>query len=162
MMKHCLCTLLLMSVAFVGCGPTEEDVRRIVHEELSKAMERTTVAPTKTIGPYSPAVQVGKFLFVSGQIGIDQTTGQLNSESIEAETRQALENVVAILRAAGYDSSHVVSATVFLKNMNDFERMNRVYAGFFSEGNYPARTTVGISELPRQANVEIAMVAYKH
>lgn len=162
MMKHSPLPFLLMIVSFVGCGPKEEDIRRIVHEELRKTMARTNVTPTRTIGPYSPAVQVGNFLFISGQIGIDQQTGQLNSESFEAETRQTLENIRTILRAAGYDSSHVVSSTVFLKNMNDFEKMNSVYAGFFPEGNYPARTTVGVTELPRHANVEIAVVAHKN
>lgn len=154
-------TSVFLLVALMGCGPTEDDVRRFVHEELSRAMQRTTIALTKTIGPYSPAVRIGNFLFVSGQIGIDQNTGQLRSESFEAETRQALENIRTILNAAGFDSSHVVSTTVFLKNMNDFEKMNRVYENFFPAGSYPARTTVGVSELPRGANMEIAVVAYK-
>lgn len=154
-------TYVFVIVALMGCGPTKDEVRRLVHEELSNAMQKTIVAPTKTIGPYSPAVRIGNFLFVSGQIGIDQTTGQLNSESFEAETRRALENVRTILHAAGYDSSDVVNATVFLKNMDDFEKMNRVYERFFPEGSYPARTTVGVSELPRGANMEIAVVAYK-
>ncbi len=154
-------TLIVVSVMFMGCGPKEEDVRRIVLEELGKATQRTVFAPTKTIGPYSPAVQVGRFLFLSGQIGIDSNTGQLNNPSFEIETQQVLKNIFTILRAAGYDSSHVVSTTVFLKNMNDFEKMNSVYARFFSEGDYPARTTVAVSELPRSANIEIAVVAYK-
>lgn len=139
---------VIVLVSLFGCGRTANDTRQIV-------------APTKTLGPYSPAVRVGGFLFVSGQIGMDQATGQLKNENIEVETRQALENVRTILHAAGYDSSHVINATVYLKSMNDYATMNRIYAGFFGEGNYPARTTVAVSDLPRQANIEIAVIAWK-
>lgn len=153
--------ICLAGILLGGCRPKEEDVRRVVHEEMSKSMERKVVAPVEVIGPYSPAVKVGGFLFVSGQIGLDQETGQLQNENIEAETRQVLENINRILRSEGYDSSHVVNATVYLKNMNDYPKMNLIYGGYFQEGNYPARTTVGVTELPRGANVEIAVVAYK-
>jgi 2-iminobutanoate/2-iminopropanoate deaminase len=124
-------------------------------------MEKTVIKPVDVIGPYSPAVRIGGFLFVSGQIALDQATGRLLNESIEEETRQVLENLSAILRVAGYDSSHVVSATVYLKNINDYQRMNLVYGGYFQEGRYPARVAVEVCNLPRQANVEIAVVAYK-
>ena len=154
-------SFLVLGVVVLGCGPTQEDVRRLVREEMIRAMERKIVSPTKTIGPYSPAVRVGNFLFVSGQIGLDQNTGQLKSEAIEAETHQALINMNTILHSEGYDSSHVVSATVYLKNMNDYAKMNTVYGAFFREGDYPARTTVAVSELPKQANIEITVIAYK-
>ncbi len=150
-----LCLLML------GCNRPQEDVRSIVREELGKATERKFISPTETIGPYTPAVRIGNFLFLSGQIGLDQSTGQLRNEDIETETRQVLDNVNTILRAAGYDSSHVVSATVYLKNMDDYGKMNRVYGGYFAEGSYPARTTVAVADLPKQANVEIAVVACK-
>ncbi len=133
----------------------------MVREELSRTMVRKVVSPVQVIGPYSPAVRVGNFLFVSGQIGLDQETGQLKNESIEGETHQVLENLNRILYSEGYDSSHVVSATVYLKNMNDYPKMNLIYGGYFQEGNYPARATVGVTELPRGANVEIAVVAWK-
>lgn len=152
---------ILISVFLGGCGPKEEDVRRIVREEMSRAMERKIVAPVEVIGPYSPAVRIGNFLFVSGQIGLDQETGQLMNESIETETRQVLENINRILRSEGYDSSHVVTATVYLKNLNDYAKMNLIYGGYFQEGNYPARAAVGVTELPRGANVEIMVTAYK-
>jgi 2-iminobutanoate/2-iminopropanoate deaminase len=151
----------LLHLLFAGCGPTEEDVRRIVSEEMRKGLERTTVSPVDVIGPYSPAVRVGGFLFVSGQIGMDRETGHLRNESIETETRQVMENLMHILRSAGYDSSHVVSATVYLKNMNDYAKMNLIYGGYFPDDRYPARAAVAVNELPRQANVEIAVVAYK-
>jgi 2-iminobutanoate/2-iminopropanoate deaminase len=153
-----LCAVLF----FLGCGPREEDVRRMVREEMGKAMQRRVVSPVQVIGPYSPAVRVGNFLFVSGQIGLDQETGRMKNESIEAETRQVLDNLNRVLHAEGYDSSHVVSATVYLKNMNDYPKMNLIYGGYFQEGNYPARATVGVTELPKGANVEIAVIAHKN
>ena len=144
-----------------SCGPTEDELRRMVRDEISSAAQRSIVSPVEVIGPYSPAVGVGNFLFVSGQIGIDQETGELQNESIEAETRQVLDNLSNILHAAGYDSSHVVSTTVYLRNMEDYPKMNLIYGGYFEDGNYPARQTVEVSALPRGANVEIALVAYR-
>ena len=154
--------LVLSALLFtVGCSPREEDVRRIVREELQRGVEKTVYKPGNVIGPYSPAIRVGKFLFVSGQIALDPGTGTLQSGTIEAETRQVLENLRRILSAAGYDSSHVVSATVYLKNMSDYQKMNVVYGGYFQDGAYPARVAVQVAELPRQANVEISAIAYK-
>lgn len=156
-----LALLLAMLVTVGGCGPSDSDIRRMVNEELSAAMKRTIVKPVEVVGPYSPAVRIGNFLFVSGQIGLDQETGMLRNDNIETETRQTLDNLMTILKTEGYDSSDVVSATVYLKNMNDYARMNLIYGGYFEEGNYPARVTVEVSNLPRQANVEIAIIAYK-
>jgi 2-iminobutanoate/2-iminopropanoate deaminase len=155
--------LLLLSTAvmLLGCGSRDEDIRKLVRDELGRTLDRKIVAPVPTIGPYSPAVRVGNFLFVSGQIGLDQATGQLRNGSIDEETRQALENVGRILRAEGFDSTNVVNATVYLKNMNDYARMNLIYGGYFQEGAYPARTTVGVTELPKGANVEITVIACK-
>ncbi|MCI0706081.1 MAG: Rid family detoxifying hydrolase [Ignavibacteriae bacterium] len=115
----------------------------------------------KTIGPYSPAVQVGNFLFVSGQIGMDPVTSELAGDDIESQTRQSLTNMMAILQQAGYDSSHIVQCSVFLKDINDFAKMNLIYGGFFEEGSYPTRTTVEVSNLPRNAKVEIAAIAFR-
>jgi 2-iminobutanoate/2-iminopropanoate deaminase len=148
-------------LCLAGCGPGDEEVRNIVRDELRSAMNRQVVANVDVVGPYSPAVKIGNFLFVSGQIGLDQETGLLRAGNIEEETRQVLENLMSILRAEGYDSSHVVSATVYMKNMNDYARMNLIYGGYFQEGNYPARVTVEVSNLPRQANVEISLIAYR-
>lgn len=153
--------ICLMALLWSGCGTKEEDVRRIVREEFSRAMQRKIVSPVQTIGPYSPAVRIGNFLFVSGQIGLDQETGQLRNESIEIETRQALDNINHILLSEGYDSSEVVSATVYLRNMEDYTKMNLIYGGYFQDGNYPARTTVGVTTLPKDASIEITVVAYK-
>ncbi len=154
-----LCTFLAAGLA--GCGQNEADVRRIIREELASSMERTTIRSAEVSGPYSPAVRVGNFLFVSGQIAIDPQTGGLKNENIEMEVRQVLDNLLAVLRREGYDSSHVVSVTVYLKNMNDYQKMNLIYGGYFAEGEYPARVAVEVSNLPRQANVEMSAIAYK-
>lgn len=144
----------------VGCSPSEEDIRRMVRDEMGSAMERSNIRPVEVVGPYSPAVRVGNFLFVSGQIAIDQETGSLRDENIEVETRQVLDNLTRILRSAGFDSSHVVRSTVYLKNMDDYAKMNLIYGGYFQEGGYPSRVTVEVSDLPRRANVEISLIAY--
>jgi 2-iminobutanoate/2-iminopropanoate deaminase len=152
----------ILGCVFAGCCPDHEELRGIVREEISKAMERENLRPSLVIGPYSPAVRIGNLLFVSGQIGLDQETGMLRDDSIEVETRQAMENVMHILRSGGFDSSHVVSATVYLTNMEDYARMNLIYGGYFPEDGYPARAAVEVSELPRGANVEIAVVAWRN
>jgi 2-iminobutanoate/2-iminopropanoate deaminase len=153
--------LASLVMLLAGCRSKDEDIRRIVREEIANAtMQRTIIKPVNVIGPYSPAVKIGRFLFVSGQIALD-STGTLKNESIEVETRQVLNNLDHILHSAGYDSSHAVSATVYLKNMNDYQKMNLVYGGYFQEGNYPARVAVEVANLPRQANVEISLIAYR-
>lgn len=148
-------------IFLAGCAPNEDELRKIVREEIASAdMQRTIIKPVNVIGPYSPAVKIGRFLFVSGQIALD-STGMLKNENIEAETRQVLANLDFVLKSAGYDSSHAVSATVYLKNINDYQKVNQVYGGYFQEGNYPARVAVEVGNLPRQANVEISLIAYK-
>lgn len=118
----------------------------------------TSSKAPKAIGPYSPAVQVGPWLFISGQLGMTPE-GEL-LEGVEDQTRQALENARALLEAAGMDLSHVVKVTVYLADMNDFPAMNAVYEGFF-EPPYPARAAVEVARLPKDARVEIEMIALK-
>ncbi len=113
----------------------------------------------RAIGPYSQAVQVGSWVFCSGQLGMDPKTGRLVPGGIEAQTRQALTNLQHVLEAAGASLDNVVKVTVFLKNMDDFARMNAVYAEFFREP-YPARAAVEVAALPKGALVEIEAVAY--
>jgi 2-iminobutanoate/2-iminopropanoate deaminase len=152
-------SLLVLLAAVAGCGRSDDDLRRIVREEMSAAPRREAITNRGVIGPYSPAIRVGNFLFVSGQIALDPLTGAMKQDDIETETRQVLDNVMGILRGQGFDSSKVVSATVYLKNMNDYAAVNKVYAGYFRENDYPARVAVEVSNLPRQANVEIAVIA---
>lgn len=124
-------------------------------------MEKQIVAPVngpKVIGPYSLGVKAGQLLFVSGQLGLDPATGAMVAGGVEAETRQALKNLQAILETGGCTLQQVVKTTVFLRDMNDFSRMNAVYAEFFKE-NPPARSTVQVAALPRSGAVEIELVA---
>ncbi len=112
----------------------------------------------KPIGPYSQAVRTNGFLFVSGQIAIDPKTGEMVGTDIAAQTERTLENVKGILEAAGSNLHHVVKTTVFLKDMNEFAAMNEVYARFFSMAP-PARSTVQVARLPKDASVEIEVIA---
>jgi len=150
-----------LCIAIGGCRPTDDRIREIVREELSSAAKRTAILDAYAVGPYSPAVRIGNLLFISGQIGINQQTGTLESKDVETETRQALENLMAILRNSGFDSSDIVSTAVYLKDINDYAKMNLIYGGYFEEGNYPARSTMQVAALPRDARVEISAVAYK-
>ena len=123
-----------------------------------KQIIRTESAP-KAIGPYSQAVRAGDFLFASGQIPIDPKTGEFVVGGIAEETEQVLKNIKAVLESAGTDLAHVVKTTVFLADMDDFAAMNEVYGRFFRE-NPPARATVQAARLPRDARVEIEVIAY--
>lgn len=117
----------------------------------------TSAAPA-AIGPYSQAVSLGSLIFTSGQLPIDVATGTF-PEGVEAQTRQSLNNVKAILENAGTCMDNVIKTTVFLSDMNDFGAMNAVYAEFFKEGSFPARSAVEVARLPKDALVEIEVVA---
>ena len=112
----------------------------------------------KALGPYSAGVKAGNFVFTAGQLGIDPESGEFVSGGIEAQTRKALENLAAILQAAGTSLENVVKTTVFLNDMNDFGAMNEVYGQFFTE-NFPARSAVQAARLPKDGLVEIEAVA---
>lgn len=115
----------------------------------------------KAIGPYSQAVAAGKVIYLSGQIPIDPKTGELMKDApIEAQTRLVLENLKAVLAAEKLTMAHIVSTTVYMKDLNDFGKMNEVYAGFFS-GVAPARATVQVARLPRDVAVEIGAIAVR-
>jgi 2-iminobutanoate/2-iminopropanoate deaminase len=118
----------------------------------------TSDAP-KAIGPYSPAVRAGQMVFISGQVPIDPATGNLVDGDIAAQTRRVFDNLGALLKAAGLSYANVVRTTVFLADMNDFAAMNQTYATFFSEP-YPARSTVQVSRLPKDARIEIDVIAH--
>jgi len=118
----------------------------------------TTGRAPAAIGPYSQAVRSGSFLFCSGQIPLDPATGQLVEGGIEAQTAQVLDNLTAVLAAAGLTLRDVVKTTVFLVSMDDFPAMNEVYARSFDE-DPPARSTIGVAALPKGARVEIEAIA---
>lgn len=118
---------------------------------------QTDRAP-QAIGPYSQAIKANGFIFASGQIPLDPTTGQLIEGDARAQTERVLKNVQAVLEAAGSSLNQVIKTTVFLADMNDFAAMNEVYASFFGETR-PARSTVQAARLPRDVSVEIEVVA---
>ncbi len=118
---------------------------------------QTPNAPA-AIGPYSQAIQAGGTIYVSGQLPINPATGEFAGADIRAQARQSLENIKAILAAAGADMAHVVKTTVLLQDMADFAAMNEVYAEYFSEP-YPARAAFQVAKLPKVALVEIEAVA---
>lgn len=123
---------------------------------MSKKIQ-TQNAPA-AIGPYSQAIQAGGTIYVSGQLPINPATGEFAGADIRAQARQSLENIKAILAAAGADMAHVVKTTVLLQDMADFAAMNEVYAEYFSEP-YPARAAFQVAKLPKDALVEIEAVA---
>ena len=124
---------------------------------MNQKIIQTSAAPAP-IGPYNQAVQAGNLLFISGQIAINPADGSLYTGDIAGETKQVMENLDAILLAAGTGFSGVVKTTIFLMDMRSFAAVNEVYATYFT-GNFPARETVQVSGLPRGVNVEISMVA---
>ena len=111
------------------------------------------------IGPYSQAVKAGNLIFVSGQLPLNPTTGEMPSE-IKEQTKQSLENIKAILTEAGATMDHVVKSTVYLADMSLFGPMNEVYGEYFKGGVYPARAAFAVKELPKQALVEIEVIAF--
>jgi 2-iminobutanoate/2-iminopropanoate deaminase len=112
----------------------------------------------KPIGPYSQAIRTNGFLFVSGQVALDPKTGEMSGADIRPQTERVFENIKGILEAAGSNLHHVVKTTVFLKDMNDFSTMNEVYAKYFTMAP-PARSTVQVARLPKDALVEIEVIA---
>ncbi len=142
-----LCLSLLLA-ACAAAVPTAD--RRVI----------STPAAPPAIGPYSQAIQVGNTLYVAGQIAIVPGTGEMVEGGIEAQTRQVIENIRAILQAAGFGLEHVVQAQVFLADLNDFAEFNRVYAEYFTTSP-PARATVQAARIPRDARVEIMVTAVR-
>jgi 2-iminobutanoate/2-iminopropanoate deaminase len=124
-----------------------------------KQIINTEQAPAP-IGPYSQAVVANGFLFLSGQIAINPSTGELNVNSIKDETDQVMRNIRAVLLEAGYTFGDIVKTTIFLSDMSLFTEVNEIYGSFF-ENNFPARETIAVKELPRGVNVEISTTAYK-
>jgi 2-iminobutanoate/2-iminopropanoate deaminase len=124
---------------------------------VTKSAVSAADAP-KAIGPYSHAIRAGELLFVSGQVPIDPATGNLIDGDITAQTRRVMDNLSAVLKAGGLSLQHVVRTTIFLADMSDFAAVNAVYGSFLSEP-YPARATVQVSRLPKDARVEIDAIA---
>jgi len=142
--------VLALCLLFIACSQPADNSKKVISSGR---------AP-KAIGPYSQAIQVGNTLYCSGQIAIDPETGELVCDSIEAETKQVLDNLGAVLHEAGMDYSDVVSATVYMSNMEFYKPINDVYARYFTE-KPPARAAIQVANLPKYVNVEIACIAVK-
>jgi 2-iminobutanoate/2-iminopropanoate deaminase len=135
----------------------EAGVRSLASFSAMKNVIATSDAPT-AVGPYSQAVSLGNFLFCAGQIPLDPVTGQMVEAEITVQTTRVLENVKAVLAANSMTFANVVKSTVFLADMEDFTAMNAVYAKYF-QAPYPARSTIQVARLPKDARVEIEVVA---
>ncbi|MCA9740230.1 MAG: RidA family protein [Deferribacteres bacterium] len=144
---------IIGALALTACNTSNQD------QALSKEIITTEAAP-KAIGPYSQAVKAGNTLYCSGQIALDPATGKLVTDDIESETRQVLKNLGAVLRASDMDYDNVVRATVYMTDIENYKRINTVYAEFFSDSK-PARAAVQVANLPAGANVEISCIAVK-
>lgn len=124
---------------------------------------RKTVSTNKApaaIGPYAQANILGNMVFTSGQVPLDPATGEIVGTTIEAQTEQVFKNIQGILEAAGTSLSNVVKTTVFIKDMNDFGKMNEVYSQYFKDGDLPSRSAVEVARLPKDVLVEIETIAY--
>ncbi|WQX87813.1 RidA family protein [Helicobacter pylori] len=124
-----------------------------------KEVIHSTLAP-KAIGPYSQAIATNDLVFVSGQLGIDASTGEFKGTDIHSQTTQSMENIKAILKEAGLGMDSVVKTTILLKNLDDFAVVNGIYGSYFTEP-YPARATFQVAKLPKDALVEIEAIAIK-
>ena len=154
-----LLTALFAGVMAIGSAAARADDRdRDGEENHGKVVISTSLAPA-AIGPYSQAIRVGRMVYVSGEVGIDPTTGQLAGVTIGDQTDQALKNVAAILAAAGLTLDNVVTTTVYLLDVNDFAGMNAAYGAHFTNAP-PARATIQVAALPKKgALVEISAIA---
>ena len=126
---------------------------------MKKKVIRTDKAP-KAIGPYSQAIQAGNFLFLSGQIPLDPASGELVKGDIREQARRALENLRGVLESQNLGMEDVVKVTIFLKDMGNFSQVNEVYSTYFPSSP-PARSTVEVARLPRDADIEIEIIAFK-
>ena len=125
---------------------------------MKKQIVHTDKAP-QAIGPYSQGVKYNGFLYTSGQIPFNVEKNELVTTSIQDEVHQVMKNVIAILEAGGTSIDNVVKTTIFVKDLNDFNAVNEVYASYFNDTNYPARECVEVARLPRDVNVEISVIA---
>lgn len=146
-----LSVLVVSALAFAFAGKGDKSKRKVIYTED---------APSP-IGPYSQGILTGNTLYVAGQVGIDPATGKLDSTGVEGETRQALKHIYSILLAADMNMSHIVKTTIYMRNIRDFEKVNKAYAAFFTSMSPPARETVGVADLPKGAAIEISVIAVK-
>ncbi len=163
--------ILAANLLLAACAPDVEETASGQLQPLPPGTPAPPVAATErlviatpdapeAIGPYSQAILVGETLYLAGQLGMDPATGEIVEGGIEAETRQALENLGAVLRAAGFDFDDVVQSQVFLADLEEFAAMNAIYAEYFGEAP-PARATVEVARIPRDGRIEIMFTAVR-
>lgn len=155
-------SLIFVAGSCISPGENKgEPLKEIVpgNKNAMKKIISTKNAPG-AIGPYSQAVMINGFLYTSGQVAIDPETGNMVTGSTEAETAQVMKNLEAVLAEAGLGFEHVIKTSIFLKDMDDFQTVNTIYASYFT-ADYPARETVEVARLPKDARVEISMIAVK-
>ena len=145
-------TLSIIFLLFCSSTPSAQ-------ADIHKKVIATENAP-KAVGPYSQAIQVGNTLYLAGQIAINPKTSKMNNGTIEEQTKQVLDNIKAVLSAAGFSLSNVVQSQVFLTDLNNYKKMNKIYASYFSKQS-PARAAVEVSRLPLDAKIEIMVTAVK-
>ena len=160
-MKKLVLILLVLACCWVSVNSQTRSGKRATAktqktETARRRAIRLEVPPPN--GLYSPAIVAGELVFTSGQIGVDPKTGQMVEGGIEEQTEQVFRNLAAVLQAAGSSTEHILKATVFLADMADYNAMNELYRKHF-KGDPPARTTVGVARLPRNARIEIEAVA---
>ena len=162
-MKRIILLLLALTCCGVSVsGQTESGKSATAKTQKTETTRRRAVRleGSPPNGLFSPAIVAGDLVFTSGQIGIDSKTGQLAEGGIEGQTEQVFRNLAAVLEAAGSSTEHILKATVFLADMADYNAMNELYRKHF-KGDPPARTTVGVAALPRNARIEIEAIAIK-
>ncbi|MEI6864579.1 RidA family protein [Flavicella sp.] len=125
-----------------------------------KTIINTNNAPAP-LGPYNQAVLANDILYISGQIAINPKTGEFVTDSIQEETKQVMSNLQAVLAKANMTFENIVKSSIFIKNMNDFSEINKIYGSYFDETTAPARETVEVSKLPKNVSLEISMIAHK-
>ena len=156
-----LVSLFLIAASLTACGTKPEadeapNRSQAIGSQKQEAI-KTDMAP-EAIGPYSQGIKTGNLIFTSGQIGIDPATGEIVSGGIEEQAIQVFENLNAVLSASGASMSDVVKTTVFIKDMNDFSKVNEIYGKYFSQP-YPARSCVEVSRLPKDVLIEVEAIA---
>lgn len=136
-------------------------IKKILNKRKENIMEKKIISSEKipaAIGPYSPAVKVGKLMFISGQLPVEPESGNLVKGDIQKQTKQILENLTVLLDLYSLTLKNIVKTTVFLKNMNDFSEFNKAYAQYFTE-EFPARSCIEVARLPKDAEIEIEAIA---
>jgi 2-iminobutanoate/2-iminopropanoate deaminase len=149
-----LALISLISGLEIGC-----DYFKNQRKEPMKEIINTKNAPA-AIGPYSQAVWAGDLLYSSGQVALIPETGEMDNQSLETETHRVMKNLSALLEEAGLSFNHVIKVSIFIKDMNDFAKINEIYASYLIEP-YPARETVEVARLPKDARIEVSVVAKK-